>query len=669
MSKLLRDHGIANGAFPVAIIILTIFAILPGVGWGQPITEGFNNFDTGTRPAGWTFNGCNANSDSYTGAGDYGLASPSIKLDTTGDYIQTQTFFHPNALTFWVKGVATDVTSALLVEEYYSGTGWNTLTNVTNLPDPGLNLGPYSMNFFATEARFTYSKSAGDVAVDDVGISAAAATPTATPSVPPTATLTLTPPPSPTPTPYTDFPNPSFEIGDLDNWLRVGTASGILKSVPPEPAYDGTYSCRFKDPNKDAYDARGVRSTAVGITAGRDYNFSGWFYTINEGSGSVEENIFKFDIEWLDIGMNIIYTDSDEGWSVTTFDTWEKREYINVTAPVGAVYVRIYLAVTETTVNDNDSYIDLFSVIGAPAIEVTAPVIGDAWYIGDSENITWDSVGISTNIDLHYSTNGTDWSPVAINIVDTSSYAWTIPNDPSSQAVIRVRETGGLGVSDESDQFTIGSANSINVESPAAGEELYYGTTFGIVWTHGPGVLPANNIDLSYSDDGGSSWTTIATGVGLDTSPYSWAVPDVVSSNCLVRVCQQFTSICGESGVFTIATPTFTVTSPSGGETWYLGDSENITWTYTAGISGNVDIDYSTNGISGPWAEIASNQPNSGSNSWSIPNDSSSTCRVRISEVGGISDPGISAADFTIVGAPVPPSYLKLGWIEMPAII
>ncbi len=63
MATLLRTRGIVKGAFPAAIIILTIFAILPGVSWGQPITEGFNNFDPGTRPAGWTFAGCNADTD------------------------------------------------------------------------------------------------------------------------------------------------------------------------------------------------------------------------------------------------------------------------------------------------------------------------------------------------------------------------------------------------------------------------------------------------------------------------------------------------------------------------------------------------------------------------------------------------------------------------------
>ncbi len=188
MSALSRDRGVIKQFVPALILFFAIFAVLPGIVRGQPIAEGFNNFDTGTRPAGWTFNGCSANSDTYTAAGDFGILSPSIKLDTTGDYIQTEALFHPDALTFWVKGMATDASSALLVEEYYSGSGWNTLTNVTSLPAAGANFGPYSMQFLATEARFTYTKSAGDLAFDDVDISAAA--PTVTPSITPSVTPT-----------------------------------------------------------------------------------------------------------------------------------------------------------------------------------------------------------------------------------------------------------------------------------------------------------------------------------------------------------------------------------------------------------------------------------------------------------------------------------------------
>ena len=43
------------------------------------INEGFDNYQTGVRPAGWTFTNCNSNTDVYTTTGYYGAASPAIR--------------------------------------------------------------------------------------------------------------------------------------------------------------------------------------------------------------------------------------------------------------------------------------------------------------------------------------------------------------------------------------------------------------------------------------------------------------------------------------------------------------------------------------------------------------------------------------------------------------
>jgi len=53
------------------------------------LDEGFDGFETGTRPAGWTFINCDQNADTYTTAGNFGHLSPSIRLDATGDIIET----------------------------------------------------------------------------------------------------------------------------------------------------------------------------------------------------------------------------------------------------------------------------------------------------------------------------------------------------------------------------------------------------------------------------------------------------------------------------------------------------------------------------------------------------------------------------------------------------
>ncbi len=88
------------------------------------------------------------------------------------------------------------------------------------------------------------------------------------------------------------------------------------------------------------------------------------------------------------------------------------------------------------------------------------------------------------------------------------------------------------------------------------------------------------------------------------------------------------------------------VTSPNGGETWQIGDVRTITWT-SSNTSGEVDIDLSTNG-GGSWSSIATNEPDDGSYSWTVPNEPSSNCLIRITDSDG--DPfDTSDQPFTIV--------------------
>ncbi|MDZ7332075.1 MAG: FG-GAP-like repeat-containing protein [candidate division KSB1 bacterium] len=75
------------------------------------------------------------------------------------------------------------------------------------------------------------------------------------------------------------------------------------------------------------------------------------------------------------------------------------------------------------------------------------------------------------------------------------------------------------------------------------------------------------------------------------------------------------------------------VTSPNGGETWQVGNVYSITWT-SSNTSGEVDIELSTNG-GGSWSTIATNEPDDGSYSWTVPNQPSTNCLIRISDSDG----------------------------------
>ncbi|UCH98401.1 MAG: S8 family serine peptidase [Candidatus Aminicenantes bacterium] len=90
-----------------------------------------------------------------------------------------------------------------------------------------------------------------------------------------------------------------------------------------------------------------------------------------------------------------------------------------------------------------------------------------------------------------------------------------------------------------------------------------------------------------------------------------------------IQVEEAISELLGES-------PSITVTSPNGGETWTVGASHAITWTSTGSV-GKVKIEYTTNNGSS-WSTITSSTANDGSYSWTVTGTESSQCLVKVSE-------------------------------------
>ncbi len=75
------------------------------------------------------------------------------------------------------------------------------------------------------------------------------------------------------------------------------------------------------------------------------------------------------------------------------------------------------------------------------------------------------------------------------------------------------------------------------------------------------------------------------------------------------------------------------LTSPTGGEVWNAGTSQDITWSTNSDFgTGTVDIEYTTNGTD--YTVIATGETNDGSYTWAIPTDltASATYQIRISD-------------------------------------
>ena len=96
-----------------------------------------------------------------------------------------------------------------------------------------------------------------------------------------------------------------------------------------------------------------------------------------------------------------------------------------------------------------------------------------------------------------------------------------------------------------------------------------------------------------------------------------------------------------------IITGSVDLISPNGSETWYVGETHDITWA-AAGVSGNVKIYFSTDSGATYPNDITTVPATDSSYAWTIPDVNSTHCRVQVQEEGGgVSDE--SDADFTIV--------------------
>ena len=94
----------------------------------------------------------------------------------------------------------------------------------------------------------------------------------------------------------------------------------------------------------------------------------------------------------------------------------------------------------------------------------------------------------------------------------------------------------------------------LKITSPAGGEGLAPSTSqndqIKISWeAYG---FSSGTVTLEFSPDGGANWSTVATGIDINRVLYSWFVPNIVTSNALIRITKEGTGESTISNPFTI---------------------------------------------------------------------------------------------------------------------
>ncbi|MCP4215752.1 MAG: hypothetical protein GY765_13950, partial [bacterium] len=256
---------------------------------------------------------------------------------------------------------------------------------------------------------------------------------------------------------------------------------------------------------------------------------------------------------------------------------------------------------------------DAFFTVKAPEITVTSPLGGEEFFMGTPITVTWTSAGVVNNVALSYSRDGGEyWTPIAGPIPNSGTYDWILPNQPSTEYLVKVEEERGF-VNDTNDTFFTVKSPEITVTAPNGGESFFMGMPLTILWSS---AGPVNNVMLTYSSDGGFNWNLIA-GPVPNNGTYDWTLPNQPSTEYLVRVEEEngFASDTNDA-LFAVTAPTLHLLTPNGGERWVAGTEEDITWE-SAGIINNVNLSYSIDG--GETLLPVGLVPNTGTYTWTVP--------------------------------------------------
>jgi len=246
-----------------------------------------------------------------------------------------------------------------------------------------------------------------------------------------------------------------------------------------------------------------------------------------------------------------------------------------------------------------------FKVISGTGASITliSPNGGEIWQQGSTQNIRWDYTGdpgpsvkieaLRGNAVLAVINQGAPVGPGG-----SGSLNLTLPlNAPlGTDYRIRISSTSISIYTDTSDApFTIGAdtSSSITVKSPNGGENYLQGSNQAIQWTFSGNPGPTVRIEALRDEkvlaviDPNAPIGSCFTGSYNLTFPYNTPL----GSGYKIRVTSTSNPAWTDTSdaSFTVS-PAITVTTPNGGETYQIGDTLPMNWTYAGNPGPTVNI-------------------------------------------------------------------------------
>ena len=167
-----------------------------------------------------------------------------------------------------------------------------------------------------------------------------------------------------------------------------------------------------------------------------------------------------------------------------------------------------------------------YLVFGQVEDQLGNTVVGLSVTIGNTN--TGESISIDTDGNGYYELNFGNLVEDGYTLTDTFSISAGTFSDTFS--------IGGEWGHRRDIEITLdGQPPEISLTRPNGGEIFSGGTEETISWETTPGNDPIDSVNLWYRTDNDALWRTIESGIA-DTGSFTWTVPNVHSSHCMVRV-------------------------------------------------------------------------------------------------------------------------------------
>jgi hypothetical protein len=410
--------------------------------------------------------------------------------------------------------------------------------------------------------------------------------------------------------------------------------------------------------------------TCVGYTSSNEHHKGGYSFPVKEDNepklmlsspngGENWEVGSNQNITWSSVNftgnIKIEYSTDNGNFWIDVISSAPNNGSYNWTIPdisSSNCKVRISDAATGIPFDESNSKFTIFQP-QTPLITLLSPNGNENWEQGGTRTIQWSSGNFDNNVKIEYSTNnGSLWSNIVSSTSNDGSFNWVIPGIVSSACKVRISDVEDGEPFDESDNtFSIfqPEPSSITVLSPNGGEIWQVGTSQSIQWNSSNFN---DQVKIEYFVANSGNWIEIVSSTPNDGF-FNWAVPDVPSTDCKVRVsdAEDRNPSDESNNVFRISKQSSTMIilhTPNGGENWQVGSVQTIQWS-THNFDDNIKIELSIY-EDNEWKGIVfiRSTANNGTFNWTVPNTPSSHCRIRISDLTDGNPSDISDAVFVI---------------------